>query len=151
MVISSSEWLQKGEYHEFPSSLTDTNTHGEKRHNKSRKSRAPVAVGVPADQPKKTFMRMCVQESKNSGRSLLERSGLPEPLHQELFKLVCSRYRPAMAIVSTHILKVFADGGPPDRGPGQAWEGAFSKSVFPRAILHVRKRIGMMRPLTADR
>ena len=71
------------------------------------------------------------QECKNAGRPLLERSGLPEPLHQELFKLGCSRYRHAMAIVSTHILKVFADGGPPDRGPGQAWEGAFFKKLLP--------------------
>ena len=58
------------------------------------------------------FIRMRGQECKNAGRPLLERSGLPEPLHQELFKLGCSRYPHAMAIVSTHILKVFADGGP---------------------------------------
>ena len=63
------------------------------------------------------------QECKNAGRPLLERSGLPEPLHQETFKLGCSRYRHAMAIVSTHILKVFADGGP--------GEGAFFKKLLP--------------------
>ena len=41
----------------FQQALTDTNTHGEKRHNKSRKSGPPVGSASLADQPKKTFMR----------------------------------------------------------------------------------------------
>ena len=86
-------------------------------------SKHPRSLYMVAQHLPMLVIPMRCQECKNAGRPLLERSGLPEPLHQELFKLGCSRYRHAMAIVSTHILKVFADGGP--------GEGAFFKKLLP--------------------
>ena len=38
------------------------------------------------------------------------------------------------AVQLAHILRVLGDGGPPDRGPGQSWEGAFFKTHLPPEI-----------------
>jgi hypothetical protein len=68
-------------------------------------------------------MPMRVQESEISGRPLLERSSLPEPLHQELLSILdsCLRLQPRpTAAQLVNILRVF------EEGPG---EGLFTNEV----------------------
>ena len=69
-----------------------------------------------------------VQRYKNSGRPLLERRGLPEPLHQELLNMAVSDAEILRSKQLTSILKVLGDGGP--------GEGAFFKTPLPPEVLY---------------
>lgn len=95
----------------------------EESHDYSRLAIRGTLTVSPPRPGRNDLIPMRDQENKNSGRPLLERRCLPEPLHQELFNMAVSDTELIRSKQLTNILKVLGDGGP--------GEGAFYKTPLP--------------------